>query len=242
MAEKVFREKNKLCGKSLLQFFIFIILQSIWSRRDTMYRVSWQGQVAFSIGLPHKNCIIIKTQLYLAIPQHYIQWVWSLLMSHLEQLGDDGQALWVADVDRIVSVGLLLVADVSQVEDRWQQGEDPEDEEEKRHLLLRHFPCLWAVKLLSYWVCFTSLEFSFSAQGFFIRTPCRVTSCGISATRCLFISVKTLYLIKYLSIRVYSVQNRMQVILTISDSSRAKNMTIQKFLTYTFWNIQYKWL
>ena len=37
--------------------------------------------------------------------------------AHLQQLGDDGQHFWVADVDGIVSVGLLLVADVSQVQD-----------------------------------------------------------------------------------------------------------------------------
>lgn len=37
--------------------------------------------------------------------------------AHLQQLRHDGQHLWVADVDGIVPVGLLLVADVSQVED-----------------------------------------------------------------------------------------------------------------------------
>lgn len=47
--------------------------------------------------------------------------------AHLQQLGDDGQDLWVADVDGIVPVGLLLVTDVSQVEDCRQQGEDPDE-------------------------------------------------------------------------------------------------------------------
>lgn len=47
--------------------------------------------------------------------------------AHLQQLWDDGQDLWVANVDGIVPVGLLLIADVSQVEDCWQQGEDPDE-------------------------------------------------------------------------------------------------------------------
>lgn len=46
--------------------------------------------------------------------------------AHLQQLRHDGQNLWVADVDGIIPVGLFLVADVSQVEDGWQQGEDPD--------------------------------------------------------------------------------------------------------------------
>lgn len=46
--------------------------------------------------------------------------------AHLEQLRHDGQHLWVADVNGIVPVGLLLVADVSQVEDGRQQREDPD--------------------------------------------------------------------------------------------------------------------
>lgn len=54
--------------------------------------------------------------------------------AHLQQLRDDGQDLWVADVDGIVPVGLLLVTDVSQVEDCGQQGEDPD--ETKTPLLL----------------------------------------------------------------------------------------------------------
>lgn len=45
--------------------------------------------------------------------------------AHLQQLWDDGQHFWVADVDGIVPVGLFLVADVSQMEDGREQGEDP---------------------------------------------------------------------------------------------------------------------
>lgn len=44
--------------------------------------------------------------------------------AHLQQLWDDGQNFWVTDVDGIVPVGLFLVADVSQMEDGRQQGEN----------------------------------------------------------------------------------------------------------------------
>lgn len=48
--------------------------------------------------------------------------------AHLQQLWHNGQDLRVTDVDGVVSVGLLLVTDVPQVEDRWQQGKDPDNE------------------------------------------------------------------------------------------------------------------
>lgn len=50
--------------------------------------------------------------------------------AHLQQLWDDGQNLWVTDVDGIVPVGLLLVADVSQMEDGREQREDPGERDE----------------------------------------------------------------------------------------------------------------
>lgn len=52
--------------------------------------------------------------------------------AHLQQLRHDGQHLWVADVYGIVPVGLLLVADVSQVEDGRQQREDPDGKQRGR--------------------------------------------------------------------------------------------------------------
>ena len=48
------------------------------------------------------------------------------MVTHLQQLRDDGQHLRVADVDGFIPVGLPLIADVPQVEDGRQQGENPE--------------------------------------------------------------------------------------------------------------------
>lgn len=56
--------------------------------------------------------------------------------AHLQQLWDDGQHFWVADVDGIVPVGLFLVADVSQMEDGRQQGEDPGERDQQLSGLL----------------------------------------------------------------------------------------------------------
>lgn len=41
----------------------------------------------------------------------------SLSRAHLQELGDDGKHLRVADIDGVVSVRLLLVADIPQVKD-----------------------------------------------------------------------------------------------------------------------------
>lgn len=47
------------------------------------------------------------------------------MCQYLQQLRDDGQLLWVTDVDGVVPVGFPLVADVAKVKDGRQQGEDP---------------------------------------------------------------------------------------------------------------------
>lgn len=59
---------------------------------------------------------------------------------YLQQLRDDGQLLWVTDVDGVVPVGFPLVADVAQVKDGRQQGEDPKQQVRKRS---PHIKILW---------------------------------------------------------------------------------------------------
>lgn len=50
--------------------------------------------------------------------------------AHLQQLGHNWQDVQVADVDGVIPIGLLLIADIPQVKDSRQQREDPARGEE----------------------------------------------------------------------------------------------------------------
>lgn len=50
------------------------------------------------------------------------------MLSYLQEFWDNGQHLWVGDVDGVVPVGFPLVANVAQMEDGRQQREDPKEQ------------------------------------------------------------------------------------------------------------------
>lgn len=70
---------------------------------------------------------------------------------YLQQLRDDGQLLWVTDVDGVVPVGFPLVADVAQVKDGRQQGEDPKQQVRKRSPHIKRYCGSVAAVSLSPW-------------------------------------------------------------------------------------------
>lgn len=93
---------GQMCG-------LYQIFCATWLQRDAMEFVIWsylRGLVAF-------------------INSNIITWAKHLHgVSYLEQFRDGWEHFGITDIDTVVSVRLLLVADVAQKKDGGQQGED----------------------------------------------------------------------------------------------------------------------